>query len=636
MKRKEQENSVEKNPKKIKKSARYSNLDNGVTKNTDSKIISNNKQNGENDRKKQKRIKFEKSLPTKLPKVHKKNVQQKSNSNNLKKKLIDTSTIEKEDWQKFKKKKKDLKEKRKERKLTDLYDIAIKAKKISEKLRRSDCTKEERQNLTKELHQLLKSHYNKVIFTHDMSRTIQWIIKFCQHDIRYAIFDELKLSLLDMTKSKYAKNCVRSLLKYGNAALRKNIISMWYGNIVNLMSHNISAPLIELAYSTWASDEDKINFKQEFYGHMYKITKDKEVKVLSDSYKNAEDMKSGILSAVKTNITRILNKKLINSTLLQTIIWEFLSNCSLVDRNEIICMLKNFIVELSNTKIGTKVAMICIWHASNKDRKFIMKAFKGNVKNIAMSEHGHMVLLALMDSVDDTVLIKKIILSEILKDLTEILLNVHGKNVILYLVARRDSHYFPPSVIECLNPGDNNEVSKKPSHVREKELLEAVIDTFLKSIATETAVWLSKGSISMVALAVLKVGSGEQLHCAFRAIATFLINTENKIVEEDVEYNLIEHSGLHLMLKKLIQHDKKLEKEETIFGEILIDHITNDVLKQWIKFNRGCFLFILLIENEPKAIVNKLLLKLQGVLKSIKKQQTPGALILLKKLEEIQ
>lgn len=624
MKRQQEENLTESNPKRIKKFT--NNFNNStVTKDADSTNVRNNKQNKKNNIKGEK-VKFEKSISKKFPKQSIRNLPQKNNLQDMKK----------EDWQAFKKKKKDLKQLRKEKKLVDLYKISIQAKKLSEKLRRSDCTTEERKTLTKELHGLLKSHYNKIIFTHDMSRIIQWILKYCQHDIRNDIFNELKPSLMAMTERIYTRNCIKALLKYGDATLKKNIISEWYGNIVNLMSHRVSAPLVELAYSTWASNEAKINFKQEFYGDMYKNDKDKNVEVLSDAYKNAEGMKSAILSAVKTNIIKILNKKFIDSVLLHTVIWEFLTNCSNTDRNEMIVMLRSFIVNLSKTKFGAKVAMFCIWHGNNKDRKIIMKAMKDNVKSIAMSEHGYMVLLALIDSVDDTVLVRKIILSEILKDLTEVVLNEYGKHVILYLVARRDPHYFPPSMVECLREGDNNETSKKPADVREKELREAIINTLLESIITETAVWLSKGSTLMVTIAILKVGSGEKLNGAFQAIATFITNAESKIVEEDIEYNIIEHSGLHMMLKKLIKNDKDLdEKGEITFGSILVDHITKNILEQWIRFNKGCFLLILLIENEPKMVVSNLLSILQELLENIKKEETIGASILLKKVQAI-
>jgi hypothetical protein len=41
-------------------------------------------------------------------------------------------------------------------------------------------------------------------------------------------------------------------------------------------------------------------------------------------------------------------------------------------------------------------------------KKVIVKALKGKVKEVACSETGHVLLLALFDSIDDTVLVKKV------------------------------------------------------------------------------------------------------------------------------------------------------------------------------------------------------------------------------------
>jgi hypothetical protein len=38
----------------------------------------------------------------------------------------------------------------------------------------------------------------------------------------------------------------------------------------------------------------------------------------------------------------------------------------------------------------------------------IMKSLKGHMMEVAKSEHGHLILLALFDTVDDTVLLKKV------------------------------------------------------------------------------------------------------------------------------------------------------------------------------------------------------------------------------------
>ncbi|KOX74489.1 Protein penguin [Melipona quadrifasciata] len=487
----------------------------------------------------------------------------KENHNiNMKEKLtiVNNNSMEKPNWLEFKKKKKELKEKRLAKRFSNIYDLSIAVKQLGEKLRRSDCSKLERKKLILKAHDLIKTNYNRIIFTHDMSRIVQWILKYCDAEIRQVIFEELKPSLLSMIESKYAKNCIKTLLKYGSQGIRQEIISSCYGNVVKFMSHSVSAPLLELMYSTWATEIEKRYFKQEFYGDMYKQAKDKQIKTLSDVYITAKDMKAATLSAIKGNLMRILNKKFLNSILVHSVLLEFLNNCSVEDRTEIITMLKSSLVELSQTKFGSKVAVLCIWHGTNKDRKIIIKSLKGNIKNISMSEHGYLILLALFDSVDDTVLIKKIIFPEIQDDLTDIALNDYGKHVILYLVARRNSHYFAPSIVKYLEQGDNNATSKKSSQVREKELLDSISDSLLQSVITNTPIWMTNGSIAMVTLAILKT-------------------------------------------------------------------------EEWIECNRGCFLLVLLLENETLSIVNTMVSKLKLMKNILELKSNPGAKILLKKLK---
>ena len=213
-----------------------------------------------------------------------------------------------------------------------------------------------------------------------MSRIIQWIFKYSDAEIRQAISKELKPSFLSMIESKYARNCIKTMLKYGSQETRHEIISTCYGNIVRFMSHSVSAPLLELMYSTWATEIEKRYLNKNFMVTCINRLKIKKIKTLSDTYVIAEDMKAATLSAVKGNLMRILNKKFLNSTLLHCVLLEFLNNCSLEDKKEIIAMLKSSIVELSQTKFGSQVAVICIWHGSNKDRKIIMKSIKGNIK----------------------------------------------------------------------------------------------------------------------------------------------------------------------------------------------------------------------------------------------------------------
>jgi hypothetical protein len=53
-----------------------------------------------------------------------------------------------------------------------------------------------------------------------------------------------------------------------------------------------------------------------------------------------------------------------------------------------------------------------------------------------------------------------------------------------------------------------------------------------------------------------------ELQKAFGAIAEYISDATKKISEEKQEYFVVEHTGTHLMLKKLIQHDKERLKNK--------------------------------------------------------------------------
>ncbi|XP_058794078.1 protein penguin [Phymastichus coffea] len=543
------------------------------------------------------------------------------------------STGEKPDWVEYKKQQKELRNQRRAKKLNDSYEIALQLKQIGEKLRRSDLPKETQENLTKKMHGIAQKHYAKMIFAHDLSRVIQWQIKYCSEDIRFAIVEELKPHLQKMFSSIYAKNVIKTLLKCGSSKVKNILMQTCMGNAVKLVSNNVSASLFEKVYVEIVSKSEQNLFKQEFYGDMFKKSKDPNIQTLTDVYTDSEGMKTATLSAVKACLVKILNKQLINSTLVHTLLYEYLTNCSKTDRAEIIVMVRPLITELSQTKDGAKAGNLCIWHGTNKDRKFIMKALKDHVKSIVMSEHGHLMIMALLDSVDDTVLLKKILLQEMLNNLDEIVVNEYGKRVILYIVARRDTHYFHPALVEYLKTGDNNETSKKPAEIREKELLDNVIHTFLESIANNANVWLSSNSVQMVTFAILKASQANKPEAAFDAIAKFLINSDSKITVGTKTFEAIEEPGLHMIIKKLIRMDpERLESNGVTFGETLHKYLTDEILSHWINNNRACFLLVSLIANESEKVVSNLKFRLKK-LKNLKTNKTKGATVLLEKLD---
>ncbi|XP_066999423.2 pumilio homolog 3 isoform X2 [Anabrus simplex] len=501
---------------------------------------------------------------------------------------------EKPDWKDLKKKAKEMTKKRKEQKHSQ-YDITVKAKKLWEQVRRDDCPPEKAIQLTTELYGLLKNQLVKMVYVHDMARIVQWLLKLGAPVIRDAITEELKPILGNMVQGKYASFCVKRMLKYGSPESRNTVMKSFQGSVVKYMSHAIASPVVEYAYDHWATVTQRNELKQEFYGDAYKLAVSESNQdgnlTLTSILSKSPEMKKLILEDTKKNILHIINKGLFKSTLVLSVVLEFLNNSTSKDRDEILTSIHPYVLDLLHIREGARVGMMCCWYLTTKDRKKIMKNLKGHVKNVALSEHGHLFLLALFDSVDDTVALKKMVLAELLADASEIAANVHGRKVILYLVAHRDPLYFHPSLMNIIVAGDSSETIKKDMNIRESELRDAVISPLLESVACDPSKWFSSGSIAMVTLGILKAGKGEQLEKAFEAIARHICSSKSRIVENDVSYPIMEHSGIHMVLKKLIQHDKEVVKNGDVsFSSVLVQELSESSILRGITCNRFCFL----------------------------------------------
>lgn len=127
-----------------------------------------------------------------------------------------------------------------------------------------------RLNSCKELHCLLKGHYKSIALTHDLSRVIQVLLKYGPDDIKNEITEELLDFMVQMVQSKYGQHAVKRILKYGTEFIRHEVLKKFYGHMVSIATHAISAPVLDYAYGEFATKKEKCHMQQEFYGDIYK------------------------------------------------------------------------------------------------------------------------------------------------------------------------------------------------------------------------------------------------------------------------------------------------------------------------------------------------------------------------------
>merc|ERR1712025_473291 len=393
--------------------------------------------------------------------------------------------FEKLDKEQTREKQKKEKAERKAKKLQpEVFDIGVQAKKIWEEVRQEDCPEQKKEKLTKDLHELVKGNIKKIIFAHDTVRVVECLMALGSEEIRNALYDELKDDIVEMAKSKYANFFVQKILKYGSKEQKDAVMKAMQGSTAKLMKHKTAGVVVELAYNDFANAAQRNSMLQEFLGPEYRLFKEPDVKTVQELITKHPEKKAEMVKNLKANVDILILKGCYNHSLVHSVIHNYLSVAEGKARAEVIESLRDCLIHMIHSRDGAMAALYCLWHGTTKDRKSIVKSLKTFVEKTACEEYGHMVLMGIFDTVDDTKLVGKAIIGELLENVDTIMEDKYGLRVIKYLMASRDKTYTYPDVIQLLEKGDGNEHSKKDPAVRRKELREAAAGQLVK--------WLKK------------------------------------------------------------------------------------------------------------------------------------------------
>lgn len=245
-------------------------------------------------------------------------------------------------------------------------------------------------------------------------------------------------------------------------------------------------------------------------------------------------------------------------------------------------------------------------------------------------EHGYILILAIVNSMDDTKALKKAIFDTIFAEITIVMSSEWGRRVIEWFVSPANTAAFHPQMTALLEEG--LKFSKKDKETRRAELLEAVQEPLCNAIAENPEFWLRGGNTALATAAILKSCTGDHLKKAFDALATVVCNVDWKVLpkepEEEVAENAdkaiktekiegatvtsvdvktkapkikkkkvfvgnedanaapaaevelvtgVEHAGLHIALKKILKLGKDLP-ESIKFSSSLAENLTDDVV----------------------------------------------------------
>ncbi|XP_035891394.1 protein penguin [Anopheles stephensi] len=601
--------------------------------------------------------------------------------------VANTPESKKEYWNGLKAKQKELRQQRRQNKSKELYELSVSAKKIYEKLKRK--TAEGKEELVQKLHELLgkENAYAKIATSHDTARVIQCMIKNASEEIRDQIASSLMPCVVDLATSKYGHHCVTSLFKHGSKHLWARVVDAIIKDVLKMVNHTFSSAIVDSAYNEYATNEQRSFMRQAFYSELYKLDKDRTVHAMKDCWKTNAYMKTSVLSTVKEHLVHAANKKLTDNSLLHALLMEFLEEAGTTERSEVMELYIPLLASISSTRDGTGAAIYCFLHSVVKDRRAALKAMKPYIEKLSIHEHGHRLIMCILNCYDDTVTLGKQVIAPIMEQVETIVGSGEwGRKVVGWIFSPDDKDLLHPTQIELLN--GYLEHSKKDKEVRRKEVFAAAKETFCKQMESNASFWLRGGHTALLTASILKNFQGEELAQLHRALAKVVCDPDWKVHENEINLdgsilslevdkkpkenvtpgterkikkikkspfeedkaaarekqlasnpliNGLEHAGIHIALKKMIKQDQEKRQlageDVSQFGFAIVEELTVEHAGTWIGQNRPSFLLLLIFENSTDEVQQMLRKKLVPLKKELKAQKHTGGKLLAEKLK---
>lgn len=459
-----------------------------------------------------------------------------------------------------------------------------------------------RKKLIEQIWDLTKDRIKELVLKHDASRVIQTIFKYSDKTKRLTITNALKGSYVDLAKSSYGKYLLVKFLHYGSSEVRESVINELHGNYRKLMKHKEGAYVIEDTYRDYSTALQKKRIIREFYVSEDAIFKDTSLnKSLSEIIAESPDKRPYLMRNLKDVITSAVNKGSIGFTIIHAAMLEYVKNIKpdSLEREEFIDLISEQFAEIVHTNEGSQVACIVLSIATAKERKTLVRSLKPFVTKLATDEYGHLVLITLFNTVDDTVFVSKAFISELKKSICYLIKSKFGRRPLLYILLGRSSRYFSPLVLAKLKEVDDlkRKTSKKDDETRRQELKNAFSPMLLEAIAGNARDLLEVSIGSQFIAEALLYSAGADRTAALEAICDACLGDPLD------DNHLIHQAFIGRMLRTLIREGhwnngaKSVDRiaEPNDFKTLLFNKI-KDNLSGWA-IGDGSFVVISLLEN---------------------------------------
>ena len=447
-------------------------------------------------------------------------------------------------------------------------DSIARSKKLWERLRRkSHVPIEERKVLVTELFEIVTGRVKDFVFKHDSVRVIQTALKYANIDQRKMIAKELKGEYKTLAESKYAKFLIGKILVHGDEETRDMVVPEFYGHVRRMIKHSEACWILDDIYRGIAMPSQKATLLREWYGAEFALFKSTEAGPVSADLERIleenPEKRTPIMRSLHDLVNLLVQKKTTGFTMLHdAMLQEFLNLApGSEEATEFIELLKgdeegDLLKNLAFTKSGARLVCLALAYGNAKDRKQILKTYKGTMKTLAYDTYGHQVLLAVYDVVDDTVQVSKSVFTELVgkeplsesqqQDLLQAVNHLNARVTLLYPFCGKAKAILSNEDLKLLDEIHRirSTTSKKDPEIRRKELV-ASLSPQLPSLIALNAKGLVSTSFGCQFISEVLLGAPGNRKLAGIAVAA-LAKADDEIKA------LLESPAAGRMLKSLV------------------------------------------------------------------------------------
>ncbi|KAG6506281.1 hypothetical protein ZIOFF_031604 [Zingiber officinale] len=345
------------------------------------------------------------------------------------------------------------------------YHLEKELASLWEKMRRYNVGNEERSKLVTQALQKMNGKYLEIAGSHVLARVFQWnirhrtCVKYCTQEERDSIFDALRPHLLALSCKKYAVHLVKKILDHASKKQLEVFISSLHGHVTALLRHSVGSAVIDYVFHL-ASGSQKQSLLVEMYSTELQLFKDLTLTNsgrLVDIISRLQLQKSSVVRHMYSVFQSLIEKGIVNHSIVHKAILEFFtiadkSSAADVIQQLIPLLVQDSLTEEENTQIsapetqkkrknksknvkepllarmvrtrdGLKICIICVKHATAKERKKIIKGVKSHIRKLSLDQFGSLLLVCTLSVVDDTKLLTKIVIQELQTMLKELVLD---------------------------------------------------------------------------------------------------------------------------------------------------------------------------------------------------------------------